>query len=115
MFRISGILMLLLAVFLGSLLFWTSQSVQKSEKKYTQVLQSVHSEEDALRVLSTEWSYLNRPDRLEKLAVENLSLGKGAGKSNSIVQEAKKIPEPIAPAIPTIKPIRFISLERGQE
>jgi hypothetical protein len=67
MFRLSGLLSLALAFCCGSLLFWTSQSVQRSEQNLEEAQSNVIKEQETLRVLTTEWDYLNRPERLEKL------------------------------------------------
>ena len=108
MFRISGLLMMAFAVFLGGLLFWTSQSVQRAEEELAKINQTLTAEEDSLRVLTTEWSYLNRPDRLEKLAQETLEIETDNPKDAPfIIEGMEEIPEPMVPAIPQAKPVRY--------
>lgn len=93
LFRISNILSLLLATFFGVLLFWTSQSVQTKEDELADIRKSLSHEQETLRVLSVEWDYLNRPQRLEKLAVEQLGMEPAGGKE--MVKTVNDIPEPL--------------------
>ncbi len=62
------------AVLSGVALFWTAQRVQTAEMKVRQLDEASASEQQALHVLRAEWDYLNRPDRLEALARQNLSM-----------------------------------------
>lgn len=95
-FRISNFLSLALAVFFGVLLFWTSQSVQEAERKLSRVSHAAMQEEEFIRVLETEWDYLNRPERLEVLARDYLQMSRPA--SETVVEDAASIPEPVLPA-----------------
>lgn len=92
-FRISNLLSLALATFLGVLLFWTSQAVQLKEDDLADVKGKLEHEQETLRVLSVEWDYLNRPQRLEKLATEQL--GMQAPGAKEMVRTVNDIPEPI--------------------
>ena len=92
LFRISNLLSLMLATFFGVLLFWTSQSVQLKEDELAKARKNLSREEETLRVLSVEWDYLNRPQRLEKLAAEQL--GMEAAGAGEVVRTASEIPEP---------------------
>lgn len=90
-FRISHILMLFVAGFCAISLFWTSQSVQVKERDLKKMQKELAREKDALRVLTLEWDYLNRPERLEKLAHEQLGM---VLPKNGIVRSVDDIPEP---------------------
>ena len=92
-FRISNLLSLMLATFFGVLLFWTSQSVQNKENELSSVKKELAHEQETLRVLSVEWDYLNRPQRLEKLAAEQLGMEPAGGKE--MVKTVSDIPEPL--------------------
>lgn len=94
--RISNVLILLVAVVFGVLLFGTSQSVQQKEEELHALKKELNSEKDAIRVLSVEWDYLNRPQRLEELARKELGM-KPAG-VKELVTAAQDIPEPVIPA-----------------
>ena len=67
-FRISNVMILLIAATFGVFLFWTSQDVQKKERELAKIKAALAQEQETIRVLSVEWDYLNRPQRLEDLA-----------------------------------------------
>lgn len=92
-FRISNLLSLMLATFFGVLLFWTSQNVQDKEDELAAVKKELAHEQETVRVLSVEWDYLNRPQRLEKLAAEQLGMEPAGGKE--MVKAVSDIPEPL--------------------
>ena len=73
--RLRVVFVYLLAALSGALLLHTSQSVQQAEEKLNKVARSVAQEQDSIRVLKTEWAYLNNPARLEILAKQYLGLG----------------------------------------
>jgi cell division protein FtsL len=91
--RISNILCIGAATGLGVLLFWTSQAVQQKEAVLENAQQKLQQEVETVRVLAVEWDYLNRPDRLEKLAKEQLGMSLPA--STEMVNSVDDIPEPI--------------------
>ncbi len=91
-FRISNILSFGVATGMAVLLFWTSQGVQQKEDILSDLKQELLHESESLRVLSVEWDYLNRPQRLEKLA--NDHLGMELPTSGGVVSSIEQIPEP---------------------
>lgn len=105
MLRLSGLLSIILAIFCASLLFWTSQSVQKAERELAKAEQQNEAEEEMLRVLSAEWNYLNRPERLEQLTKGNLDLDEPLADSKNFISSADSIPQPVVPVLPKIKPV----------
>lgn len=112
LFRISNILFLGVATILGVMLFWTSQEVQKKEDELKQVRQKLSQEIETVRVLSVEWDYLNRPQRLEELAAE---IGMEKATAKEMVRSAGDIPEPIIvrvdPNFPDESMAQAVSLE----
>ena len=72
--RKSTLLCISLAIFCGGLLFTTSQKVTSGQTRLVALEKNLRREEESIRVLQAEWSYLNRPDRLEQLAREHLEL-----------------------------------------
>lgn len=80
------------AVMSGVALFWTAQRVQTAEMKVRQLNDASASEQQALHVLRAEWDYLNRPDRLEALAKQNLSMS--APQSGEVVASPAAINDP---------------------
>jgi hypothetical protein len=65
---------LALAGLSGAVLLHVSQNVQKSEDRLAEIEASIDRERETIRVLRAEWAYLNRPDRLERLARDFLDL-----------------------------------------
>lgn len=93
LFRISNILSFAVATIFGVLLMWTSQAVQHKEDQLAEARQHLAQETDTLRVLSVEWDYLNRPQRLEELARNQLGMEQPS--SGEVVRTASEIPEPV--------------------
>lgn len=105
-FRISNLLLLSVAAGLGTVLFWTSQSVQQAESRLAALTHDADSERETIRVLNAEWDYLNRPQRLEKLARQ--FLGVAPPESENFVASAEQIPErPLVGIVPPVKPAVF--------
>lgn len=103
LFRLSTLTMISGAVAAGALLFWTSQSVQQSEDQLSRLKKGVQTETQAIRVLNAEWDYLNRPDRLETLAIEHLGLSSAA--AFNVSGDASALPDVFMPVMPQIKPV----------
>lgn len=63
-----------MAVVCGTVLFHTSQEASDGRQRLRGLEREMLREEESLRVLRAEWSYLNQPERLEKLARQYLNL-----------------------------------------
>lgn len=111
MFRLSGLFCIVFAVVAGTLLFKTSQSVQRAEQDLSEVQKQVRTENESLRILTAEWDYLNRPERLEKLTLENLDMDETQSTKTNFIQSNDSVPEPYMPVIPQVKPefLRHVS------
>lgn len=93
--RLSTMMAILMAVLSGVSLFWVSQQVQMLERKQRMIKQQVVSEQEGIRVLDAEWDYLNRPDRLERLAERYLrSMERVA--PEDILKNANVVPEKLS-------------------
>ncbi|WP_343562351.1 cell division protein FtsL [Kiloniella sp. b19] len=55
-------------------LFQVKQEVQELERQLATLNTGIEKDEEAIRVLEAEWSYLNRPDRLQQLSEKYLRL-----------------------------------------
>lgn len=84
-----------LAGLAGAALLNTSQRVQHAEEVLEKARAELAHEEETMRVLRAEWEYLNRPDRLERLATEFLDLlpPSPQGMSGEMIDEASTLPE----------------------
>jgi cell division protein FtsL len=67
-------LWLVLAVAVSGALFRVSYRVQHLEHHLASVNKQIGDQEEAIRVLQAEWSYLNDPSRLEALARKHLPM-----------------------------------------
>lgn len=101
MFKLSGFIFLFTAIFCGVLLFETSQSVQSLESELAAIQSQNQKEKDEIRVLATEWDFLNRPQRLEGFV--NGTIEKS---SFQIITSPADIAEPAVPVLPTAKPVQ---------
>ncbi len=72
--RKSTLLWLTLAACCGVVFFHVSQKIHGSREKIAAIEAKISREEESMRILQTEWSYLNEPDRLEKLSRKYLGL-----------------------------------------
>ena len=93
------------AVAAATLLFWTSQSVQQKERQLAALQADTQKEEQTIRVLRTEWDYLNRPERLETLAHQYLGMDRE--KTDQIIPSSSELPSAAAPVVPKPKPSFF--------
>ena len=92
------------AVVSGAVLFWTAQSVQQNEHELTMLENGIKAETEALRVLETEWDYLNAPHRIEKLAKQHLQME--PAKAARLQAKNALPPMPATPKTPLRKPLR---------
>lgn len=64
----------LLALFGGFLLFKVKYEVVEIEQKLAQTQQQIVREKETIHILKAEWSHLNEPQRLKKLAEKYLDI-----------------------------------------
>lgn len=60
--------------------FMIAYEVRHLEEEYGSLTREIATHREAIHVLEAEWSYLNRPERLEVLASEHLGLKPVAGR-----------------------------------
>lgn len=94
--RKSTLFLLGFACISAIMLYYTSQKVHDEREKLTALEAQIDKEQESMRVLSAEWSYLNQPDRLEKLARQHLHLEPLKGRQFA---KLKDIPLPPPPVI----------------
>ncbi|KZB59932.1 hypothetical protein [Thalassospira sp. MCCC 1A02491] len=74
MTRAVTIIGLFLTILIGAGTYWVSHEVERLEKHYAEIQSDILAEQESIHVLEAEWSYLNNPERIEKLSREYLSL-----------------------------------------
>lgn len=72
--RRGNLVWLLLILLAGGALFFLKFRVQELEGELVRLNRELLAEQEALHVLSAEWSYLSRPDRLAELSRRHLEL-----------------------------------------
>ena len=74
MTRVAGLLFFLTAAGAALFLFYIKQEVREMEQELGIVHRDILRHQEAIRVLKTEWSYLNQPARIADLAARHLDL-----------------------------------------
>ena len=72
--RRSTVLWFLIAACLGVAVFLVKYEVQEREERLAELHREILANQEAVHVLEAEWSYLNRPSRLESLVRRHLDL-----------------------------------------
>lgn len=106
----------------GAFLFQTAYQVQGLEEELVSLNRQIVREQESIQILKAEWSYLNSPTRLEKLAREYLKLQ--PSEARQFVARADAVPmrpeqaiasEIIrAPSLPVAMPVA-VPLVPGQQ
>ena len=74
MTRVASVLFILTAVSAALFLFHIKQQVRELEEELGIVQRDILLHPEAIQVLRTEWSYLNRPARIAELAERHLQM-----------------------------------------
>ena len=74
MTRVAGTLFFLTAVGAALFLFFIKQQVREMEEELGIAHRNILRHQEAIQVLRTEWSYLNRPARIAELAERHLAM-----------------------------------------
>lgn len=89
--------LMLVVLVSGFILYSLEHSTRGLERNIAKLERGISEERESIKVLGAEWSSLTRPDRLQKLAQENLKLQTVA--ASQFISEgelAEKVPaEPI--------------------
>ncbi|MGH1398956.1 MAG: cell division protein FtsL [Alphaproteobacteria bacterium] len=86
-----------LAAIAGAALLHVSQRVQHAEERLAIINAEISEEKETIRILNAEWEYLNRPERLEKLAKEFLDLSPPQTLPASILNNTQPEEQPVHP------------------
>ncbi|MDB5367692.1 MAG: hypothetical protein JWM77_3619, partial [Rhodospirillales bacterium] len=99
MIRLSTFVGLALASVAAGLVMHVSYRVQRTEQYLAKLEREIVREQDQIRVLDAEWSYLNDPARIEALARRHLMLAPMSAKK-IVSLEAIPLRDPEALAAP---------------
>ena len=74
MIRYPSSLILFVILFSGLSLYQIKHFITKKEVELTQIKNNIKSAQSNINILKAELSYLKRPDRIEKIALDKLGL-----------------------------------------
>ena len=74
MIRYPSSLIFFVILFAGVSLYQIKHFITKKEIELTQIKNNIKSAQSNINILKAELSYLKRPDRIEKIALEKLGL-----------------------------------------
>ena len=74
MIRYPSSLIFFVILFTGISLYQIKHFITKKEIELTQIKNNIKSAQSNINILKAELSYLKRPDRIEKIALEKLGL-----------------------------------------
>ena len=83
--RVSLVIWLIVAGAVALGLYQVKYEVQRLEEELQQVRNDIRQDRVALHVLEAEWAYLNRPERLQRLAAKHLDMGPSGAKQVAAV------------------------------
>ncbi|MBL6927998.1 MAG: hypothetical protein ISR44_02400 [Rhodospirillales bacterium] len=92
MIRQATLLTILLAAALSVVLFGLKYQVQDLEGELSSIDRNILNEERAIHVLRAEWSHLNDPERLRRLAERHLELGPVSARQLGQPQDLSDLP-----------------------
>ncbi len=72
--RLNLVVLIGILLGLGAAVYNVADRAQQKEKRIARLDRKIAHEQEALRVLGAEWTYLTNPTRLEKIAVKHLNL-----------------------------------------
>ena len=113
MIRLGTALWLLLVAASGYAMFEIKYAVMKLEDEVTRINRQIVASRESTRVLGAEWSFLNQPDRLDRLAKRYLSLRPIAtaqlGAIDTLPRRSSVPPAAVAVATPLPAPSRPVA------
>ena len=74
MIRYPSFLIFFIILFLGVSLYQVKHLITKKEMKLAQIQNNIKNAQTNIKILKAELSYLKRPDRIEKIALNKLGL-----------------------------------------
>jgi hypothetical protein len=116
MMRFSTLLWALLVGVSGYAMFQVKYEVAQLEDELTHVSHRIAVDQEQIRVLDAEWSFLNQPQRLEQLAKRFLTLGpitpQQIGRIDQLPRRSPMPPAAAAAAVSPSAPSRLTAAPR---
>ena len=111
MTRLSALIWMLVIVAATFMLYTVKYEVQSLRAQIAETTKELEHEREALNVVSAEWEYLNRPERLQALSAKYLATGSTTVEQIAVV-EAIPFPKQLQasadkPEASNIQPVRF--------
>lgn len=98
MLRAFNIALVLVVLLLAFVLYSFEHRMRAGERALARLSGEITEERETIRLLDAEWSYLSRPERLERLAREHVGMGPVAPAQFIPREElSSRIPERPAP------------------
>lgn len=97
-----GIVMLVLA---GYGLYLVKWEVHELKRKNMLVQAEILQNQEAMNVLNTEWTYLNRPERLRELSEKYLTLLPSNGQQFADIERLADVPEVLTAEADSLSPV----------
>ena len=98
--RLSLVIWLIVAGAVALGLYQVKYEVQRLEEELHQVRSDIRQDRVALHVLEAEWAYLNRPERLQRLASKYLDMGPAGARQ---VAAVTALPPRISDSEPAVR------------
>ncbi len=113
MIRFSNIIWLAVIVIAAFMLYKVKYEVQSLKNQVAEASHELEREKQALHVVAAEWAYLNRPERLQKLAMKYLA---SSDMTVNQIADIESIPFPnqsVASVDPEegVKPVHYVTKE----
>lgn len=105
----------LLIVFVGVSAYWIKSEAYERQTRLATLEAGIAAEKDRIMVLRTDWSYLTRPDRIQKLSEEMLSFAPVEPQRILDLDRLRDPPGKGGQARPAQAGLYRITIDRGSE
>jgi hypothetical protein len=96
---------MVMLVLAGYGLYLVKWEVHELKRKNMMVQAEILQNQEAMNVLNTEWTYLNRPERLRELSEKYLTLLPSSGQQFADVAKLAEVPEVVTAEAETLVPV----------
>ena len=116
MIRKTTIFWAMLAIFAGVAMLVLKHQVRSLEGNLQHLERAIVAEQEAIHVLTAEWSYLNQPARLERLGRDLIGLAPAtAGQQTDLAGLGRALQTPNPDAAPELPPMTGLRVEASAQ